>query len=112
MCARTFKKEKNEWKLIQREKEAAYNKEPYIEEVEQAVYLKQLHETQNEKIEAKMRMFRIWEDVMEAMRQARRERGEHSEDNIASQNQDLFDPEQFIDQQFQAFNVHDLKEHQ
>lgn len=47
-----------------------------------------------------MKMFRIWEDVMEAMRQARRERGEHSEDNIASQNQDLFDPEQFIDQQF------------
>ena len=34
MCARTFKKEKNEWKLIQREKEAAWNKEPYIEEVE------------------------------------------------------------------------------
>jgi len=45
---------------------------------------------------------------MDALLEARREKGYYSDDNEL----ETFDPDQFVDKQFQAFAIGDLREHQ
>ena len=45
---------------------------------------------------------------MDALLEARREKGYYSDDNEL----ETFDPDQFEDKQFQAFAIGDLREHQ
>ena len=50
----------------------------------------------------------VHKKLMEALQEARREKGYNSEDELEPEQ---FDPDSFVNQQFNAFNIADLREH-
>ena len=101
MCGKNIKRERQEWGLILHQKE---QKDPtYFEKVSKPMTNNDLHKTAIMKKEMKMRLFTIHQRIMEALEEARRQKGmltreeQQLLDDLIKQ---PFDPEHFVDKQF------------
>lgn len=86
-----------------------------MEQIENANTKPDLHMTQVLKTQMKTRLHQIHRKLMEALEQARIEKGFMTEDEkklIEDLIREPFDPESFVDKQFKAFNIIDLRDHQ
>ena len=113
MCGRKFESELKEWKLIQKSKDTKAC--PYIEKISQADMDKDMYKTKIEKTENKAKLHHVHRKLMEALEAARAEKMMLSEEDkilLEAAQQEPFDPESFVDKQFQEFNINELRDHQ
>jgi hypothetical protein len=112
MCSRKLQQERREWKMIIASKGG--KEAPYFEHVAKPDTTNEFFKIVEMKKEMKIRLHILHRRIMEALEEARKEKGllTRTEQQLVDELvREPFDPEVFVDKQFKHFSLRELCEH-
>lgn len=107
MCYRSFQNEKAEWKKIQKFKDQKTH--PYMESVAAAGVSGLVQQHKQQTTFNKAKRHRLHVKIMEALEEARRQSGIVEDAFMIEDLEELFDPEQFVGEQFKGLSLEELQ---